>query len=225
MHGYWALIQEQPPFAYSRCQLILKMHHNNADAHLKLILSNSDAHTSDLHYILFAEASVAWVFHPMVSPISIGRCVSALPSRADTASHAWLLLWRGGVRSTLYKRMVDNDSTTLMWFIKSLQKTHIVSTKSIGRAIMRMEHPQPPTSGITTAIGRWVVLTSLPMSIDGGVSSALINFPGIFIIRVEFKSISTSCDIELQGCEQWGASWPSSGISRGIERRDSSTST
>ena len=35
-----------------------------------------------------------------------------------------------------------------------------------------------------------------------GVSSALIDFPGIFIIHGEFKSTSTSCDIELQEFRQ-----------------------
>ena len=47
--------------------------HNSADAHLKLLLATSRARTSDLHTILFSEVSIAWAFHPMVSPMTIGR--------------------------------------------------------------------------------------------------------------------------------------------------------
>ena len=60
-----------------------------------------------------------------------------------------------------------------------------------------MKRPQPPSNGLTTAIGLSVRLTSLPMSIDGEVSTALINIPRILITRVEFKNTSTACDIEL----------------------------
>ena len=44
-----------------------------ADAHLKLLLATSKARASDLHSILCSEVSVALAFHPMVSPITIGR--------------------------------------------------------------------------------------------------------------------------------------------------------
>ena len=67
---------------------------------------------------------------------------------------------------------------------------------------MRMEHPQPPSNGLTTDIGRLVTLASLPMSIDGEVSTALTKIASILITRVEFKNTSTACDIELQECRR-----------------------
>ena len=39
------------------------------------------------------------------------------------------------------------------------------------------------------------------MSIDGGVSSALINFPGIFTTRVEFKNTTTSVILNYKNTE------------------------
>ena len=78
---------------------------------------------------------------------------------------------------------------TLIWIIESLRMPQGVSTKSIGRKKMRMEHPHPPSNGLTAAIGRSVTLTSLPMSIDGEVSTALINFPCILITHFELKAL------------------------------------
>ena len=161
----------------------------------------------------------------MVSPITIGRWVSALPSRADTASNGLTPLMKGRSQISVTWRMAGSNSTTLIWIIKSPQMPHGVSTQYIGRAIMRMERPQPPSNGLTTAIGRWVTLASLPMSIDGEVSTALINIPSILITRVEFKNPSTACDIELQECQWWRIGWHSSWISRRNQWWDSSSST
>ena len=162
----------------------------------------------------------------MVSPITIGRWVSAIPSRADTASNGLTPLMKGRSQISVTWRMAGSNSTTLIWIIKSPQMPHGVSNKSIGRAKMHMERPQPPSNGLTTAIGRWVTLASLPMSsINGEVSTALTNIPSILNTRVEFKNTSTACDIELQECQRWRIGWHSSWISRRNQWWDSSSST
>ena len=52
-HGCWTMIRELTPVFCWRYRLVLKRHHNNAAAHLKLLLATSKARTSDLHSILF----------------------------------------------------------------------------------------------------------------------------------------------------------------------------
>ena len=72
-HSHWELIQELAPLITSGCRLVLTTHHNNADDYMKLILAKYDAQTSVLHTKVYSEVSVAWAFHPMVYPITIGR--------------------------------------------------------------------------------------------------------------------------------------------------------
>ena len=161
----------------------------------------------------------------MVSAITIGRWVLALPSRADTASNGLTPLMKGRSQISVTWRMAGSNSTTLIWIIKSPQMLYGFSNQYIGRATMSMERPQPPSNGLTTAIGRWVTLASLPMSIDGEVSTALTKIPSILITRVEFKNTSTACDIEIQECQRRWVGLHSSWISGRNRWWDSSSST
>ena len=123
---------------------------------MRLLVTKSAAHTSDRQSIIFEEVSVTQACHEMVSLITIRHWVSALSPCADTAGNSLTPLIKVRSQISVIWTVVCNDSTTLMWLIKSLQTSHTVIAESIGKAIINVECPQTPTNGLTTAIGRWV---------------------------------------------------------------------